>query len=415
VTAAALVVALAASPASADAPVSPWWPAGSVPPSSSARSVVARSGSGGGEPGDMILLVDPDRAAARRGTTRAGTSLPFYGTRRGPGCNGEWWLVGPLAWVCSDQADLSPAYPVARSFEPSPADGLPTNYYFVKEDGTSAYASTAMIEEGTSDRELEAGSGIAAVEQRTLQGEPWVRTTKGLWLAVRDLAPARPSTFHGESIERGHLDFAWVRADRASYWPEATPKKKPGGSRLRFSVVRIHDDSGAMVHLDDGTWMLKQDLARPSVEAPPPQVALAGERWIDVELATQTLVAYEGSTPVFATLVSTGRAGDDATPRGVHRIWVKILSSDMGNTERSDGDARYSLQDVPYVQFFDGAVGLHGTYWHRDFGHARSHGCVNLAPLDARRLFDFTAPRVPAGWVAAYPVRFDEGTVVRVR
>jgi lipoprotein-anchoring transpeptidase ErfK/SrfK len=87
----------------------------------------------------------------------------------------------------------------------------------------------------------------------------------------------------------------------------------------------------------------------------------------------------------------------------------------MGNTERSDGDARYSLQDVPYVQFFDGAVGLHGTYWHRDFGHARSHGCVNLAPLDARRLFDFTAPRVPAGWVAAYPVRFDEGTVVRVR
>ena len=271
-----------------------------------------------------------------------------------------------------------------------------------------------MVEDGTSDRELEAGSGIAAVEQRSLQGETWVRTTKGLWVAVRELAPARPSTFHGEAIDGGHLDFAWVRADRASYWPEATPKKKPGGSRQRFSLVRIHDESGAMVQLDDGTWMLKQDLARPSLEAPPPEVALAGERWIDVELATQTLVAYEGSAPVFATLVSTGR-GDDATPRGVHRIWVKLLTSDMGGSERADADARYSLQDVPYVQFFDGAVGLHGTYWHRDFGHVRSHGCVNLAPLDARRMFDFTAPKVPSGWAAVYPVRFDEGTVVRVR
>ena len=83
----------------------------------------------------------------------------------------------------------------------------------------------------------------------------------------------------------------------------------------------------------------------------------------------------------------------------MHRIWVKILASDMDNVERDDLDAHYSLEDVPYVQFFDNAVALHGTYWHRDFGHVKSHGCVNLAPLDARWLFDFTGPRVcpPAG------------------
>ena len=82
---------------------------------------------------------------------------------------------------------------------------------------------------------------------------------------------------------------------------------------------------------------------------------------------------------------------------------MKILASDMDNVERDDADAHYSLEDVPYVQFFDNAVALHGTFWHRDFGHVKSHGCVNLAPLDARWLFDFTGPRLPAGWVAALP------------
>jgi lipoprotein-anchoring transpeptidase ErfK/SrfK len=99
----------------------------------------------------------------------------------------------------------------------------------------------------------------------------------------------------------------------------------------------------------------------------------------------------------------------------VHRIWVKLFTSDMGNAERDDLDAHYSLEDVPYVQFFDHAVGLHGTYWHHDFGHVKSHGCVNLAPLDARFLFEFTGPRLPTGWAAVYPTAVDPGTVVRVR
>jgi lipoprotein-anchoring transpeptidase ErfK/SrfK len=99
----------------------------------------------------------------------------------------------------------------------------------------------------------------------------------------------------------------------------------------------------------------------------------------------------------------------------VLRIWVKILSSDMACADPDDPEANYSLQEVPYVQFFDRGVALHGTYWHRDFGRVRSHGCVNLAPLDARWLFDFTRPGLPRGWVAVYPTGVDEGTLVRVR
>jgi hypothetical protein len=409
-----LLASLAGMPARADAPLPPWYEEGAVPPPSGARTVIPRVDPLG-HPGDMVLFDEPARTSTRRGLTSVGTSLPFFGARRGPGCTGPWWLVGPLAWVCSDQADVSPADPVARTVEASPVDGLTASYFFVAQDGASAYASLQTAEEGSPDRELEGGWGIAAVEQRSVQGEPWVRTSKGLWIAARDLSPARPSTFHGEAVAGGRLDFAWVRADRANVWPSASTKDKPSGSRPRFAVVRLGDDVGAMAHLEDGSWMMRQDLARPAAEPPPAEVTVRDERWIDVDLASQTLVAYEGTVPVYATLVSTGRPGEDATPRGVHRIWVKILASDMGNSARSDVEAHYALEDVPYVQFFDGAVALHGTYWHRDFGHARSHGCVNLSPLDAHWLFGFTGPRVPGGWAAAYPIGFDEGSVVRIR
>src|SRR5581483_11047058 len=109
----------------------------------------------------------------------------------------------------------------------------------------------------------------------------------------------------------------------------------------------------------DAEWIAARDVARPHLAPPPPEAAGPHERWIDVELASQTLVAYEGPRPVYATLVSTGRGApgtDAATPPGVHRIWVKIQASDMDNVERDDLDAHYSLEDVPYVQFFDKAV-----------------------------------------------------------
>jgi lipoprotein-anchoring transpeptidase ErfK/SrfK len=143
-----------------------------------------------------------------------------------------------------------------------------------------------------------------------------------------------------------------------------------------------------------------------------------GERWIDVELASQTLVAYQGDRPVFATLVSTGKGREGtelATPKGESRIWVKLESSNMDNLEDEEAERYYAIEDVPYVQFFAKGVGLHGAFWHRSFGQVRSHGCVNLAPLDAQRLFSFTSPHLPAGWTAVLPTDVEEGTIVRVR
>lgn len=106
-----------------------------------------------------------------------------------------------------------------------------------------------------------------------------------------------------------------------------------------------------------------------------------GERWIDVDLGAQTVHAYDGEHLVRSFLSSTGRA---ATPTvtGQYRIWIKFLYDDM----RGPG---YYLRDVPYVMYFYKGYGLHGTYWHNNFGTPMSNGCVNLSIEDAAWLYDF--------------------------
>ena len=382
----------------------------------------------------MTIYAGPSRASPRRGVTRAGASLPFYGEKRGSGCDGRWWLVGPWAWTCSDDAELLPGAPEAPPLPPE-VNGLSLRYFFVGPEGASAYANLESAHEGTEDRQLEGGWAVGVVEERSTDvDERWARTAKGLWVARRDLVPARPSPFHGEVLASDHLDFGWIVADHAAVWASPSTKQKPTGTHPRFERVAVrgtNDDAAAgtsahgeraapsaMLQIDDASWVLARDVARPSVSPPPPDVSGVAERWIDVDTATQTLVAYEGARPVYATLVSTGRgpAGTDtATPLGIHRIWVKLRTSDMDNVEREDLTQHYSMQDVPFVQFFDGAVALHGTYWHGDFGRVHSHGCVNLSPVDSRWLFGFTEPRLPDGWSAVLPTPATPATVVRVR
>jgi hypothetical protein len=74
-------------------------------------------------------------------------------------------------------------------------------------------------------------------------------------------------------------------------------------------------------------------------------------------------------------------------------------------------DGPYSIEDVPWVQYFQGSYALHGAFWHDNFGYVRSHGCVNLAPEDARTLFSWTEPKLPEGWHGAFAAP-DKGTRV---
>lgn len=113
----------------------------------------------------------------------------------------------------------------------------------------------------------------------------------------------------------------------------------------------------------------------------------ASQKWIEVNLSSQTLVAYEGQQPVFHTLVSTG-IWQYPTIVGTFSIYVKYESADMSG---GTGDDAYFLPGVPYVMYFYGNYGLHGTYWHNNFGRPMSHGCVNLPTPDAQWLFGWAS------------------------
>ena len=87
----------------------------------------------------------------------------------------------------------------------------------------------------------------------------------------------------------------------------------------------------------------------------------------------------------------------------------------MDNVEDEEALRFYSLDDVPWVLYFDRGVALHAAFWHERFGEPRSHGCVNLAPIDARVVFDLAPPALPAGWTAVFPTDRSPGMLVRVR
>lgn len=109
----------------------------------------------------------------------------------------------------------------------------------------------------------------------------------------------------------------------------------------------------------------------------------ANERWIDVDLSSQSVYAYEGDQLMNSFRVSTG-TWQTPTVVGTFKIYVKYRYADMSGPG-------YYLPDVPYVMYFYKGYGLHGTYWHNNFGTPMSHGCVNFSTADAGWVFSFAS------------------------
>ena len=113
-------------------------------------------------------------------------------------------------------------------------------------------------------------------------------------------------------------------------------------------------------------------------------------KWIDVDLSDQMVVAYENGVPVRAFVISSGKA-QWPTVKGTFRIWAKTAAQTMSGGDRAAGDYYY-LPNVQWVSYFYKDYGLHGTYWHDNFGTPMSHGCVNMTNDDAEWLFFWSGP-----------------------
>jgi len=114
------------------------------------------------------------------------------------------------------------------------------------------------------------------------------------------------------------------------------------------------------------------------------------EKWIEVDLSDQKLYGWEGDRKVYDFTISSGKPWTP-TPEGEFRVWIKLRYHTMEGGSKETGDY-YKLPNVPYVMYFDAGYGIHGTYWHNNFGHPMSHGCINLRTEDAAQIFNWAGP-----------------------
>ena len=110
-------------------------------------------------------------------------------------------------------------------------------------------------------------------------------------------------------------------------------------------------------------------------------------KWIEVDLSEQMVIAHENGVPVRAFVISSGLP-QFPTVQGTFRIWAKTAAQTMSGGSRAGGDF-YSLPNVQWVSYFYQDYGLHGAYWHNNFGAPMSHGCVNMRPGEAQILYNW--------------------------
>jgi L,D-transpeptidase catalytic domain len=300
-------------------------------------------------------------------------------------------LLSVCTLACERQEQTAPNSPAAP------------RYYIVGKNGAQTHDAHKLLP----------GFGVVIQEQFKSGHELFGRSSLGREIAMKDLRPARPSRFAGVHVDDGNLDFGWVIKDGAAVYPQADVDSKPVARRAHYARLGLlsRDGPQGFYRVADG-WMSEADLRVPHRVQRPASVG-DGEPWIDVELATQTLVAYLGDRPVFATLVATGVGAEGtpfATPKGLHRVRAKLLAATMDNLNHT-GVVPYSYEEVPFTQYI-GRVALHGAFWHDQFGVPRSHGCINLSLADAEWLFGFTRPVLPEG---ENEIATKAGTVVQVR
>ena len=271
--------------------------------------------------------------------------------------------------------------------------------------------------------------GLLAPYERIYINDKWSRF-HGMWLNADDATangadggverkPTPDLAKYGSKSQVAVI----LHYKAAKYIVSASRKAVTTGDPVaRHTLVRLTGDSvtvnGARYDETDEGWWMRAVEGQRTDPGPPPKDLAPGEKWIDVNLKTQMLVAYEGDKPVYVTAVSTGRENknekekDHRTPPGTFRIREKHIAATMDGDHATDGP--YSIEDVPWIMYFNASYALHGAFWHSNFGRQQSHGCVNLAPADAKAMFAWTEPRLPEGWHAVWSTPEKPGTRVVV-
>ena len=248
--------------------------------------------------------------------------------------------------------------------------------------------------------------------------------TNGLFVKAVDLKAAEPSDFSGMQLDaKSGLPVAFVVRRGVNAWRF---EKKEADKRGRLSyhdkfqlTGRFRTVGGHQYWaVEDGRYLRHRDVTVIRRRHIYPDFAKRDQKWIDISIITGTAVLYEGRRPVFATLVSVGRdrIGDPkeaaVTAQGTFDIVGKHVTAAKLNPKGLAEN--YEIFDVPWAIELSSGQLMHGAFWHSRFGIEHGPGNIQLSPADARRLWHWVTPQLPAGW---HGVNQPDGkrTIVHVR
>lgn len=190
-------------------------------------------------------------------------------------------------------------------------------------------------------------------------------------------------------------------------------------SRLLASPVDFEHETGAFDPFAKIGEFNGHKVPIPPESKEPPRKVLGdttAEKRIEVDLSQQRLYAFEGDRKVFDFLISSGKWG--RTPTGEFTIWTKFRYTKMSGGSK-ELHTYYYLPNVPYVMFFSNAevaasrgFSLHGTYWHDNFGHPMSHGCINMKTSEVEQLYYWAGPVLPDGVQSGPATKDNPGTKI---
>jgi hypothetical protein len=280
----------------------------------------------------------------------------------------------------------------------------------------------------TTREEAFTGMKVAWGREFDAAGRTWL-VTPDLELIPKDKVRVEPiPVLRGIDLRRNGsmqlpLAFVWLDpVPKVQMEPDGkvvpTGESWPRHSFVPVTGVIKKNKGKFYLQTKDGDYLRKDLVTTIKAATERPRGVGPQDKWVGVRVTHGYLVAYEGDTPVFATAISPGSDrvlsnGRRMTKLGRHTIQGKALSFDMSGVERGQ---RWRVEEVPWVAVYKEDYALHAAWWHNEFGRPKSHGCINLSPIDARFLFGWLDPALPEGWytVGAYG-RDVKGTVIDVR
>ena len=258
---------------------------------------------------------------------------------------------------------------------------------------------------------------VSYVTRQDHDGKPYVQLATGGWMRA---APIAYTKYQGvEFFENPSTDFGWIVGyqDTESRREPSYAATATGQSYLRGDLVQVY----ATTETNGVTWYqigpdewVSSYMANVVSANPDRPEGVEADRWIEINLEQQIILAYEDGRLVFAASIATGRDPFFTQP-GVFQIYEKKELETMQGAFEADRSDFYYLQDVPWTMYYDQARAIHATYWPFGYGYPQSHGCVNLSPGDAQWLFhwaevgDYVWVHDPSGQTPTDPSLYGPG------